>query len=363
MCANELEGHTLIVLMDAEVPKGLGSIEPLWGALEKCWMSSRLLYYIPWVFPPSDWFQHLQASASFAHGSLPAVNPCRQSTGMILCCLEVQAGVLAWYTRARCCGRRSRATKWAYVDSQVWRVNGKECITQFEVGDGVVNGKGICSVWWSQLPLKSGTWAWRQGWRDSGLRFITADLCQDMICTARKRWIIKKCRKLHTSKFQSTLLTLLMLIKGVHWVLIMLVGDVFATLHAENLTSAITEVAFFEGEIIIVQSSRNIDRQRRRLLQYTMYRINLPWWERDENEDSDMLQIMTQGCWHEVVTGWTQSQIDQWSQPDAILPCHFPIWVTPLCHENDICNCQIWFLLLQGVPKRRFKQEGVQITF
>ena len=56
---------------------------------------------------------------------------------------------------------------------------------------------------------------------------------------------------------------------------IMLVGDVFATSRAEDLTSAVVEVAFFEGKIIIVQSSRNINR-RRRLLQYTMYRINLP---------------------------------------------------------------------------------------
>ena len=71
---------------------------------------------------------------------------------------------------------------------------------------------------------------------------------------------------LHTRKFQSTLLTLLMLIKEVHLVLITLVDDVFTTSRAENLTSAVAEVAFLEGEIIVVESSRNIDIGRRRLL-------------------------------------------------------------------------------------------------
>ena len=36
-------------------------------------------------------------------------------------------------------------------------------------------------------------------------------------------------------------------------------GDVFTTSRAEDLTSAVAEVIFFEWEIIIVESSRNIE--------------------------------------------------------------------------------------------------------
>lgn len=35
VCANGLEEHAPIVLINAEVPKGLGSIEPLRGALRE----------------------------------------------------------------------------------------------------------------------------------------------------------------------------------------------------------------------------------------------------------------------------------------------------------------------------------------
>ena len=45
-----------------------------------------------------------------------------------------------------------------------------------------------------------------------------------------------------------------MLIKGVCQVPIMLVDNVFTTSHAEDLMSAIAEVAFFEWEIIVVES-------------------------------------------------------------------------------------------------------------
>lgn len=94
----------------------------------------------------------------------------------------------------------------------------------------------------------------------------------------------------------------------------------FTTSCAEDLMSAIAEVAFFEWEIILSKkrfsdyllffwhlhdysltvawlqenpfllriivvesecSSGNMDRGRSRLLRYTMYRINLPWWERE----------------------------------------------------------------------------------
>jgi hypothetical protein len=59
---------------------------------------------------------------------------------------------------------------------------------------------------------------------------------------------------LHTKKFQSTLLTLLMLIKEVHSVLIMLVSDIFTTSHAENLMSVLQKLPFSRGILLLLKA-------------------------------------------------------------------------------------------------------------
>jgi len=116
--------------------------------------------------------------------------------------------------------------------------------------------------------------------------------------------------------------------KGVCWVPIMLVGDVFAALCTENLMSTIGEVAFLKRGIFFVEGECKIwsmDRRRARMVQwYTMYRINVPWWKRYENGNTLFLWCV----WYDEVS---ECQLD-WSQPDGILTlptCCFPNMATP----------------------------------